>query len=106
MWYVSDVILGQEPIGEQVRAWRTNMGLTVSEACRRAGVIEVVWRRIENGDTPFPRWDTIVRMFAGMHSQIDVTVASRPQPQQQHQQQLPLPTPAPRPRRERLHADA
>lgn len=76
-------MLGEGPIGEQIRQWRINLGLTVAEAARLSGVSGSVWGRIEAGATPGPLMTTVVKMFQGLGAKIEVTALPRPAKWQQ-----------------------
>lgn len=102
MWYLWGVILGEEPVGEQIKQWRVDQGMTIAEAARAAGITGSIWSRVETGSTPNPLFATIVRMWAGLGAHLEVVAVG---PQLQEPVQLPLP---PRRRKpdERVHADA
>lgn len=66
------MILGEDGIGEFIRQRRVNLGMTMSEACRRVGLSHPVWLRIERGETTEPRWTTIVAMLRALDTVVEV----------------------------------
>lgn len=97
------MILGEKPIGEEIRQWRTNLGMTMADAARGAGIHPGMWGRIEKGETLAPMWGTVVRMFWSMGASIDVTM--KPRDSKPVQETLPIEAPKPKPPRNRIHAD-
>lgn len=97
------MILGEEPIGGQVRQWRVNLGLSIADASRAAGITPGVWSRIESGVTPNPAMETVIKIFRGMGAQIDIKAL--PKDRKWQQDPLPTPTPAQPKKRSRVRAD-
>lgn len=104
VWYLWEVILGDDSIGESIRQWRINIGMSIADASRQAGIAASAWGRIENGVTADPSMKTLCKMFTALGAQIEVKIA----PGKRQWQQEPLPQAAESARkasRERLHAD-
>lgn len=70
------MILGEQPIGMSIKQWRTNMGMTKTEAAKAAGMGLPAWSRIEEGQVPHPQFTTIVRMFQAMGAVVALTAGS------------------------------
>lgn len=98
------MILGDDSIGESIRQWRINIGMSIADAARQAGIAASAWGRIENGVTADPSMRTLCKMFAALGAQIEVKIA--PSKRQWHQEPLPpAVAPARKGPRERIHAD-
>lgn len=66
--------MGEGNVGDFIRQRRTNLGMTVAEACRRAAITHPVWLRVESGETTEPRWSTIIAMLKALDTVVEVNI--------------------------------
>lgn len=61
---------------------RVDLGLTVTEAARLAGVETTMWSRIEMGRIRCPEWATICKLLAGLGVAVTTTHIRAPKLEQ------------------------
>lgn len=64
--------------GALLEQHRVNLGLTISEAAKLAGMKDQTWSRIERGLTRHPEWTTMCRMLAALGLKVDMAYDREP----------------------------
>lgn len=70
--------MGEGPLGPQIRQWRVNLGMTMAECAREAGIVPSQWGRIESNLVGDPNMRTLIKMAAvlGAHVEMRMTHSS------------------------------
>lgn len=72
------MILGREPIGQVIKQWRVNLGMSQAELCRRSNVNPDALSRLEAGKMINPPWEMIYKIFTGMNASIEIKIDLAP----------------------------